>query len=269
MIIAEAVCQGKFDRKSLKRETNLQLRHNFLAAEIRKSLCPPKRLHHLEQLHYPRLPYPPEVVEIISSFPSGKQAIAYQYHGISLELMMAWTRHGAWSDQLVSSLGLRTKTHTIQPSGPFVDLLRKLWAIMERLDPEEASFERFMCITQYMAVIRLTYVTIVHRSSFFRALRADASEFIYQFQPRTRGEFECFVYYSMYVINSWKTEGKLEEGGLRVLRSMKQRFPEMRRWESILDIVQRFLVMPPYIAEWKNDWLQSASSHNDNITKEA
>jgi hypothetical protein len=206
---------------------------------------------------------------MISSFPSGKQAIAYQYHAISLELMTAWAGHGAWSDQLVSSLVLSTKKHTIHPTGPFVDLLKNLWAIIERLDPERASFERFTCITQYIAVIRLTYVAIVHRSSFFRSLRTDASEFMYQFQPKTRAEFECFVYNSMFVINSWKTEAKLEEGGLHLLRSMKQRFPEMRRWESILDIVQRFLVMPPYIAEWKNDWLQSSSSNADDITNEA
>jgi hypothetical protein len=196
---------------------------------------------------------------MISSFPSGKQAIAYQYHAISLELMTAWAGHGVWSNQLVSSLSVGTKRRDIHPTGPFVDLLRKLWAIIERLDPENAGLERFICIAQYIAVIRLTYVRIVHKSSLYRSLRADASEFMYRFQPRTPAEFECFISYSLYVINSWRTEAKLEEDGVRLLRSMKQRFPEMRQWESILDIVQRFLVMPPYIAEWKNDWLQSHS----------
>jgi hypothetical protein len=196
---------------------------------------------------------------MISSFPSGKQAIAYQYHAISLELMTAWASHGVWSNQLVSSLSLSTKRGENHPPGPFVDVLRNLWAIIERIDPREAAFERFICITQYISVIRLTYVKIVYKSPLFRSLRADASKFIYQFQPRTRAEFECFVSNSLYVINSWRTEAKLEEGGLRLLRSMKHRFPEMRRWESILDIVQRFLVMPPYIVEWMNDWLQSYS----------
>jgi hypothetical protein len=114
-------------------------------------------------------------------------------------------------------------------------------------------------MTQYITVLRLTYVKIVYESSLFRSLRADASKFIFQFQPRTRVEFECFVYNSLYVIISWKPGAKLEEDGLRLLRNMKQRFPEMRRWGSILDIVQRFLVLPPYIAELENDWLQSSS----------
>jgi hypothetical protein len=75
----------------------------------------------------------------------------------------------------------------------------------------------------------------------------------------TYAEFECFVYYSLFVINSWKTETVLEEGGLRLWRSMKHRFPEMRQWETILDMVQNFWVMTPHTAEWKDDWLQSSS----------
>jgi hypothetical protein len=173
--------------------------------------------------------------------------------------MTAWRGYGAWSNNLVSSLGLRAEKHELRSTVPFVDLLKKLWAIIERLDPEESALERFICITQYITVIRQTYVKIVCKSTFFRALRADASKFILQFQPRTRAEFECFVSNSMYVINSWKTEAELEGGGLRILRSMKHRFPEMRQWESILDILQRFLIVPPYLVEWRNDWLQSCS----------
>src|ERR1700761_3245947 len=118
---------------------SLRVRHKFLAAELRKSPYLTKRLHLAEKLHYPRLPYPPSVVAMISSFPSGKQAIAYQYHAISLELMTAWAGHGQWADSLVLSLGPSPKKHHDHFSGPFVDLLRTLWAIIERLDLEEAE----------------------------------------------------------------------------------------------------------------------------------
>jgi hypothetical protein len=196
---------------------------------------------------------------LISTFPSGQQAIAYQCHAISLELMTAWRGYRAWSNKLVSSLGLGAEKHELRSLVPFVDLLKKLWAIIERLDPEESALERLICITQYITVIRQTYVKIVYKSTFFQTLQADASKVMVQFQPRTRAEFECFVSNSMYVINSWKTEAKLVGGGLCLLRSMKHRFPEMRQWESILDILQRFLIVPPYLAEWRDDWLQSCS----------
>jgi hypothetical protein len=162
----------------------------------------------------------------------------------------------------MSSLSLPAAKKEIHSTGPFVDLLRTLWTIIERLDPEESAFERFICIAQYLTVMRLTYVGIVHKSPFYQKLRADASTFILQFQPGTRAEFECFVSYSMYVINSWKTGAELEEGGLRLFRSMMDRLPQMREWDSILVIVQNFLAIPPYIAEFKDNWLQSCSESN-------
>lgn len=198
-------------------------------------------------------------MELISSFPSGKQLIAHQHRAISLELMVAWRGHGAWYGKLMSSLNIRTENQESNLTGPFVNLLRTLWAIIERLDPEESAFERFVCITQYVTVMRLTYVGIVHKSPFFRRLQADASKFVLQFRPRTRAEFECFVSYSMYVIHSWKTEAELEEGGLHLVRSMVHRFPQLREWDLILVIVRKFLAMPPYIAEWKDNWLQGCS----------
>ena len=114
-------------------------------------------------------------------------------------------------------------------------------------------------MSQYTAVMRMTYVRIANKSPIFRKLRADTSEFISKYQRGTYVEFKCFVFYSMVVINLWKTGAKLEEGGLRLLRSMKHRFPEMRRWEIILDILQNVVpVPPPFIAEFKDDWLQSS-----------
>jgi hypothetical protein len=160
------------------------------------------------------------------------------------------------------SLSLPTAKKETHATGPFVDLLRTLWAIIERLDPEERALERFFCIAQYITIMRQTYVGIVYKSPFFRSLRADASKFIPKFQPRTSAEFDCFVSYSMYVINSWKTEAELEESGLRLFRSMMHRFPQMREWDSILVIAQKFLAMPPYLAEFKDNWLQSCSERN-------
>ena len=164
-----------------------------------------------------------------------------------------------WSDLLASSLDPSTIERKINSLCPLDNLLKDLWVIIERLDPQEAAFERFVCMSQYILAMRMTYVRIVDKSSIFRNFRADTSEFISKYQRGTDAEFECFVFYSMLVINSWKTGAILEESGLRILRSMKHRFPEMRRWETILDILQNVVMVPPlFIAEWKDDWLQSS-----------
>jgi hypothetical protein len=155
-------------------------RHNFLTTEVHKSPSTDLSLYRTKPLQYLRFPYPPHVVQMISCLPSGWQAISYQYHAISLELMTEQARSTGWSHQVDSNLD--PKGHKISYPYPFEELLRRFWAIIERLNPQEAAFERFICISTYITAMRMTYVGIVHQSPIFCNLRADASSFISKYQ---------------------------------------------------------------------------------------
>jgi hypothetical protein len=93
----------------------------------------------------------------------------------------------------------------------------------------------------------------------FQSLRNEATDIMHKYGPRSQVERENLIYHSMNVVHAWKTGSNLEPEGLRLFHALKHRFPEMRQWDTLMVILQKFPGIPPTSAEWKVSLMQSSS----------
>ena len=197
---------------------------------------------------------------MLSILPPGQQEIANQYRAISLELMVLWVSQFGWVSQMVSNYLPNSTEKDVRSTGHIAVLMSDLWNILQRADPQTAVLERFICMSLYVRTLNLGYPMIVQNAPIFQTLRAEASDFIYKYQPLTPAELHCLINYSMYVINSWKTGGVPEQNGRQLVQKIRYSFLEMQKWEVVRDILLKFPTYEPYLIEWKNNWLQGSSS---------
>jgi hypothetical protein len=162
-----------------------------------------------------------------------------------------------WADQVRSNSSVSSNAYNNTPS-PLYAVLPELWRILGELDVQSAPLERCICIGHYLQLMSMIYRIIVQSSPIFRALRIEATNIMHKYEPRSHAERENFIYASMNIINAWKTGSAVAPEGLRLLGSLKHRFPEMRRWNTVMVVLQKFPWVAPYRAEWKDSLLQSS-----------
>ena len=205
-------------------------------------------------LQYLDHPYPDCIIDMLSCLPPGLQALAYQNKGVSLDFMTYWARN----------IGIvpRIRSNELEPNDlnfdtPLHDVVGHLRSILDRTDAQCVSFERLMCLTDLVQLSSMYYRKIVVSSSAFQAFRKEATNIAQTYLPKTQAERDGLVYYSMMLINSWKTSAVLEPEGIRLLDSLKMRFPEYRRWESLAAVLEKFPWIGPIRVEWEESWHQS------------
>lgn len=201
-------------------------------------------------LSYPTLPYPDSVVEMISSLNVGLQDIAYQPHGMSLEMITWWVGLLKWLAQINSGSSLDSDVFDMHSS------YNEIWDILERLDPGSAQLERCSCIGIYLHMASLYYRQIVYTSPIFETLRAEATEIIRSYEPQNATERDNLIFHGVKVFKLWKTGPVLEQEGLDLLANLKLRFPEVRQWDSLLVVLHKFPFFGPDMDEWREVWQQ-------------
>jgi hypothetical protein len=205
-------------------------------------------------LQYIDLPYPDEVVNILSRLPAGFQALAYQNRAISLDFILFWGRNIGIVVQIRSNSSV---ANDLNFETPLDDAASTLWSMLGRLDPQVAPFERLMCLGDYLQLSSMYYRKILITSPVFQNMRLEATQLARTYQPRTQAERDALVYYVMFIINSWKTSNIVEPEGLDLLNNLKTRFAEYRHWDTLRAVLQNFPWIPSITAEWEETWLQS------------
>jgi hypothetical protein len=196
---------------------------------------------------------------MISSLPSRRfRELAYQDHGLSLDLIAYLSGTIGWVDQVNSNSSASSETYNNTPS-PLYAGITELWRILGGLDAQLAPLERCICIAQYVQMTSLNYRKIAQSSPIFQALRAEATDIIQKYHPRSCAERENLIFYSLIIINTWEIGTVLEPEGLCLLRTLKYRFPEMREWDTLVVLLQKFPWVDPVTAEWKENLLQGSS----------
>lgn len=253
--------QSKLINTILSRSKILIARHDYLIQEPGRpvSYTTKNGLDPSKPLLYLSLPYPDYVNNVISSIPSrGFQELARQYHGLSLEMIAYMAGAVGWTDQVRSNLSASSETYDNTPS-PMYAVLTELWRILERLDVKTAPLERSICISHYIQLMSMIYRKIVQSSPIFQSLRNEATDIMHNYGPRSQAERENLIYNSMNVVQAWKTGSILEPEGVRLLNALKHRFPEMRQWDTLMVILQKFPGIPQTSAEWKENLMQNSS----------
>lgn len=193
-------------------------------------------------------------MNIISRVPPGFQALANEHRAISLDFILYWGRNIGIVVQIRSNASV---ANDLNFETPLDDAASNLWSMLGRLDPQVAPFERLMCLGDYLQLSSMYYRKILITSPVFQNMRLEATQLARTYQPRTQAERDALVYYAMFVINSWKTSTILEPEGLDLLNTLKTRFAEYRRWDTVLAVLQNFPFIPTITAEWEENWKQS------------
>ena len=194
---------------------------------------------------------------MVSIIPSGFQGLAYQDRGLSLDMITYLAGSVGWADQVRSNSSPTSEEYDDAPS-PLYAVLTDLWGILGGLEAKIAPLERCICIAHYIQLMSMHYRKIVQASAEFRLLRAEATDIMHWYQPRTHAERENLIFHSMNVVNAWKYGTVLDPEGIRLLVSLKLRFAEMRQWDTLVYILQKFPWISPSTAEWKDSLQQSS-----------
>lgn len=247
------VVQLNLSKYTKKGKLNInKIRHDYLIQVPGKPLGG----YQSQPICYLSPPYPDPVMEMISSIPTGFQGLALQDHGMCLDMIAYLAGTAGWADQVRSNALASSKAFDDTPS-PLYSKLGELWRILKRLDAQSAPLERSICIAHYIQLLSMIYRRIVRNSPVFEDLRAEATEIIHTYQPRTFAERENLIFHSMCIVDTWKTGIKLDPEGVRLLCGMMRRFPEVRRWETLIITLQKFPWTPQVRAEWEGNLRQS------------
>ena len=211
------------------------------------------QLQPANKLRYLIQPYPDDVVEMISYLPKGFQALACQQNCVSLNFVVCMARATSWGVLIRSNLTPSPELKELQSDGPIYDMRGVLWDILRQLDPLSAPLERLLCMTHYVQMGSMYYRNLVQTTSIFQDLRAEATDIIYRYTPQTTAERDALIYHSTLIIDSWKVQGVLQLEGFSLLRSLRYHYPDVRQWDALKIILQRFLWVPPALAEWKDN----------------
>lgn len=218
-----------------------------------RSECPSQRF--LEPLHYPTAPYPDHLLETISSLPAGLRDLALQPNGMSLELIIWWAALLKWLAQVNSGSPLDSDLFDMHSS------YTQLCHILDRLDSHSAPLERCSCIGIYLHMASLYYRHIVYTSRSFEMLRAEATDTVQKYNPRTPAERNFLIFHGVKIFKYWRTTTTgpvLEPEGLELLANLKLRFPEVRQWDALLVVLNKFPFFGPDMDEWKDIWMQAS-----------
>jgi len=198
-------------------------------------------------------------MEMISTLPPVIQELAYQEHALSLDMIVYLCSFSGWANQALLNLSPISKMRNLDSGSPIYAMLSEVRSILGGLNPLSAPLERLLCIAHYLLTMSSYYRKIVQHRHVFQKLRAEATELAMKYQPQTNPERDNLIIHSMLIIQAWKTSSKLEEEGLCLLNSLKQRFPESRHWQTLEATLMKFPSIAPAMAEKKDCWLQSCS----------
>lgn len=210
-------------------------------------------------LQYLSLPYSKEVIDMISVLPPVLQDLAYQEHGLSLDMITYFASFAGWANQALSNFSPISTARDLDSGGPIYAMLSELWSILCGLSSQTAQLERLLCITHYLLTTSSYYRRIVQRTIVFRMLRTEATEIAMNYQPQSQAERDNLIIHSMLVVQAWKTANVLETEGKLLLGSLKDRFLEARQWETLEVTLMKFPSIAPAMAEKKDCWLQSST----------
>lgn len=229
---------------------------DFFVTETIKSPSPYKEVDHRRSkpLEYLTVPYPEHMVEMISALPVGLQNMAFQAHGISLDLIRWWAALLKWLTQVSTRSLANSDLYDMHSA------YNEKWSILQRLDPRVAPLERASCIAVYLHMASMWYRQLVYTSAVFQTLRAEATRLVRKCQPQTLAEREWLIFHGVKIYKQWKTGCVMQEEGLLLLADLKQRFPEVRRWDTLLPVLQKFPFFGPDMSEWKDVWLEGTES---------
>jgi hypothetical protein len=191
---------------------------------------------------------------MVSYLPSGFQALAYEQNCLSLNFLAYIAMATGWEDQFRLNSTPSPELKDLRLESPINDVRGMLWDILGRLDPLSAPLERLLCITHYLQVGIMYYRNLVQTTPIFQDLRAEATDIIYHHKPQTTAGREAFIYHSMLIIDLWKIQSVLQSEGFSLLSSLRHRYPELRQWNVLKIVLQKFFMIPPLLAEWENNW---------------
>lgn len=200
---------------------------------------------------------------MISVLPPVLQDLAYQEHGLSLDMITYFASFAGWANQALSNLSPISTALDLDSASPIYAMLSELWSILCSLSSQTAQLERLLCITHYLLLTSSYYRRIVQRTIVFRMLRTEATEIAMKYEPNNQAERDNLIVHSMLVVQAWKTSDVLEAEGRLLLRNLKDRFLEARQWETLEITLMKFPSIAPAMAEKKDCWLQSCSLTND------
>lgn len=190
---------------------------------------------------------------MVSALPIGLRQLAYQLNGVSLEMITWYAGIVGYADEVISNLSEKHNTRGSSVS-PLCAVLSGLWSFVDRLDSRAARLERCLRIGQYIQNMSFYYFNIVLDSPNYRNLRTEATNILLDYEPRSKAERGVLIWISVVIVDAWKAGTVLEQEGLNLLRCQKDRFPEMRQWDTLTAILLKFMGNPLNTAEWEHNW---------------
>ena len=134
----------------------------------------------------------------------------------------------------------------------------ELRRMLQALDPTSPPLKRFIYVATYLYLSVMYYRRLMQSSPIFQGFRLEATTFIHQYQPKGTADLNLLVYYSLFIMHTWKNEAALEQGGLLLVANIKRRFPEFRDWKAVRRMVKaKFGYLERILAEWEDSWSQS------------
>ncbi|KAJ9611492.1 hypothetical protein H2200_004676 [Cladophialophora chaetospira] len=202
-----------------------------------------------------------DINKLMSTLPPGFREIMLEHGLFDLDTIQYWGNHFAYLNRILSNERSTPGCPAEQGFSfdvPIYEAMGKTQRKLNTLAEKPTRLKRFVYLADYLYLSSRNYRLIMQDSPYFQNIRAEATDFIYGYQPRDRHDRDVLLHSSLLIIHSWKNGTILEPEGLRLVANLKRRFPETQDWNVVRPIMETdFFHFGLVLVEWEHNWSQT------------